>query len=375
MPFYALRKSRSLPCKKDEVFVKPPRKWRDVSFVIDSSGIHESHMAFTVCGVADRRWVAYAFRDTDYDEDQDMGEFEFDYNGMAADQIAADGARPVNANHPVWNPREYYLMIVSRKLSQIVGEWAKLIRKLEKGIQKHVDGPPSVKTPSEGSLLNDDVKATFDRTQKTLLFLGDLHDALLRINEAWTQFSSTGGDIGYFHDFENVPQVSQIQCQRLLHEIKGRFDEFKDLQRRLGTLVRSCERTANILQLRITLESNNTAKLSGSIAELMVAWVSPVGIVSAFFAIPEPFVGKHRNGKSFAGAILILMGVMQLLIFFSKGQLQPRYIFRKVKDMKGQLQSRNLQLQETFENLRRGRLSRADIDATLVAADTAAADA
>jgi len=374
MPFYALRGRPPTPCTKDDVFTKPHRNWTDVSFLADSLGIHESHIAFTICGVADRRWVAYAFSDTDYDEDKEMGESQFDYNGMVADQIAGD-ARMVNANHPIWNPREYYLMIMSIRLSQIVGEWAKLIRKLEKGIRKHADWPPSVKSSSHGPEFDNDVMATFDRTQKTLLILGDLYDALLRTNEAWKQFSSTEGDIGYFRSFRNVPEVSQTHCRRLLYDIKGKFDELKDLQRRLDTLVRRCEMTANILQLSLTLESNKTAKLSGSIAELMVAWVSPLGIASAFFAIPEPFGGNYRTGKSFAGAILTLMGVMQLLIFFSKGQIQPRRIWHKAKDTKGRVQPRTLRVRELFEGLRRGRPHREDTEAILVASGTVATDA
>jgi hypothetical protein len=374
MPFYALRERPPTPCTKDDVSTKPLRNWTDVSFLADSLGIHESHIAFTICGVADRRWVAYAFSDTDYDENKEMDEFQFDYNGMFADQIAGD-ARDVDANKPIWNPREYYLMIMSIRLSQIVGEWAKLIRKFEKGIRKHSDWPPSIKTSSQGPEIDNDVMATFDRTQKTLLILGDLHDVLLRTNEAWKQFSSAEGDIGYFRNFKNIPEVSQTHCQRLLHDIKAKFDELKDLQRRLDTLMRRCEMTANILQLRLTLESNNTAKLSGSIAELMVAWVSPVGIVSAFFAIPEPFGGNYRTGKSFAGAIVTLMCVMQLLIFVSKGQIQPRRIWQKAKDAKRRLQPRNLQLRGKIGGLRRGRLRRADTGATLVASDTAVENA
>jgi hypothetical protein len=373
MPFYALRKCLPAPCIKDDVYIKPLRDWRNLSFMASSLGIHESHMAFTVCGVADRRWVAYAFRDTDYDEDREMDESDFNYDGVVADQIAADVFRPVDANRPIWNPREYYLMIVSRQLDQIVGEWAKLIRIFEKDIRTHTHGPPSVKTPSRSPDIDNDVMATFDRTQKTLRILADLHDALSRINETWMQFSSAEGDIQYFHNLDNIPEVSQKQCYRLLHDIEGRFHDLKDLQRRLDTLVRQCKMTANILQLSLTLESNNTAKLSGSIAELMVAWVSPVAIVSAFFAIPEPFGSFHRTEASFTVGIIVVFAVMRFLIILSKGQLQPRHVWQKTKDTKRLLQPHKLGLRGTVDGLRRRGLFRADTDATLVTPDTAAA--
>ncbi|KAF2684747.1 hypothetical protein K458DRAFT_337807 [Lentithecium fluviatile CBS 122367] len=385
MPFYALRRGFREPCYKEEVFVKPRRIWRDISFLENGEnaipdakplGIHESHMAFTICGVANHRWIAYSFSDTDFDEDKDMGECEFDYSGMVADQIAADNTRPVNANHPIWNPREYFLLIASRRLNQIFGEWAKLIRKIENGIPEHTDGPPSVKTPSLGSNVNKDAMATFDRTQKTLRILWDLHDALARTNEEWKRFSSDDGDIGYFRDFENVPEVSQTPSQGLrpiMLEIKGKFDKLAYLQRRLDTLVRRCQMTADILELSLTLESNKAAKLSGSIAELMVVWVSPVAIVSAFFAIPEPFGGFHRTGGSFAAGFILVWGVLQFLIFVKEGRIRPRCLLLKIKNTRVKIHPRNLQFRERIETLRRKRLVRADTEATLVVPGAAAA--
>jgi hypothetical protein len=102
MPFYALRKcQQTSPVDKEVQVSKPHRNWRDVSFMDDSMGIHESHIAFTICGVADRRWTAYAFTDNDYDEDRQISEHECDYEGVLVDQIATDGARIVDANRPI----------------------------------------------------------------------------------------------------------------------------------------------------------------------------------------------------------------------------------------------------------------------------------
>jgi hypothetical protein len=95
MPFYALRKcQQTAPIEEEIKISKPHRNWRDISFMTESMGIHESHMAFTICGVADRRWTAYAFTDNDYDEDKQISEHECDYESLFADQIATKRVLP-----------------------------------------------------------------------------------------------------------------------------------------------------------------------------------------------------------------------------------------------------------------------------------------
>jgi hypothetical protein len=368
MPFYALRKCQQTSSVGEEVeFPKPHRDWRDISFMDESMGIHESHMAFTVCGVADRRWTAYAFTDNDYDEDRQISEHECDYECVFADQIATNGARIIDANRPIWDPREYYLTVVSGKVNQIVGEWAKLIRKFEKPNSTHTDWPPSIRTPAKSPEDNEDVMVTFDRTQKTLLILGDLHSALSATNEAWDRFSSATGDIEYFRHFTNVQEVSQRQYRRLLHDLKGKFHQSKTLQRRLDTLSRRYKRSANILALRLTLDSNNTAKWSGSIAELMVTWVSPFVLVSALFAIPEPFGNFHRTEASFAGGFVIVFALMHLLVFFTKRNVEARRLWTATKDSIGPFPWNRPQHPDMKGASRKKRTHRrADTDATLV---------
>lgn len=360
---------------KDGVFTKPRRKYRDVSFLATKKptsstdvplGLHQSHISITICGVANCRWTAYSFSNADYDDGKELPDDDFESEGAIPDHIAADN--DMDANIPTFSPREYFLRVVSIRLKKVVDEWAKIVREFENGIL--ADNLPSIKTPSP----EHEDGTTFDLTEKARLLLDELHNELEEIIQVWKQFSSPTGDISYFYDSQDALASLHGDGQTLtqwVHEIQRRFDDLENLKRRLSTLMRPCERMADLLALRLMLESNKSAKESGSITELMVTWVSPVALVSAFFAIPEPFGGFPRTGASFAWAYIVVFLVLQFLVINSKGQIRPNTIWQKCKN------TERLGLgAEDFRGRLYGmrRLFRADTNATLVA-DTTVADA
>ena len=97
--------------------------------------MNEAQISFIICGWANGRWVAYAFVDTDFDG-KELAEETFLYEGMHEDPIASDGE--LDANHPIWDPREYFLMIFEVRIAQILKEWECLVRTVERSIKNHV---------------------------------------------------------------------------------------------------------------------------------------------------------------------------------------------------------------------------------------------
>jgi len=79
-----------------------------------------------------RRWVAYAFVDTDIDG-EDLGDEVFSY---VKDPIASDGE--LDANLPIENPREYFLMIFEIRIAQVLKAWEYLVRTVERSIKQYV---------------------------------------------------------------------------------------------------------------------------------------------------------------------------------------------------------------------------------------------
>ena len=120
------------------------RKWIDLSFLkiqapksqdFRKFGIFEAQISFVICGSNNRQWVAYAFVDTDFD-DKDLGDEEFSYEGCQDDPIASNGK--LDANRPIWSPREYFLMIVEIRMDQVRKEWEYLVRTVERSINGYV---------------------------------------------------------------------------------------------------------------------------------------------------------------------------------------------------------------------------------------------
>jgi hypothetical protein len=86
----------------------------------------KSRFSLVISGSGDRHWTAYAFVDDGFDEDQDL-EIEFLYDGVHEDPIASDcGLDVIDANQPIWDPREYFLAIFEIRIKHVLREWLAL---------------------------------------------------------------------------------------------------------------------------------------------------------------------------------------------------------------------------------------------------------
>jgi hypothetical protein len=310
------------------------------------------HIAINICGVANCRWTGYAF----VDGDDEMDNEDFDYTTMVQDQFAANG--DVNANYPIWDPREYFLLIVLVRVERVIRTWSWLIQKIE----------TSQKEDTLGSNIddaeNEDTAMAFRRTQKAVKILGILHDILSETNGCWNDFSVPDGDITYFEHADGLSATSQTQMSRCLLDLKSKFRKMSALQRRLETVERRYQRAMDSLERRLAVESNRAAKSSGAHAELMVAYISPVAIVSAFFSIPAPFETFPRTKVSFAVAMLVVTLFLKLLIFFQHKQWRLKKIWLRMSQRKGSSQP-TVECNQPDENQRRPP-SRVDTAETLV---------
>ena len=94
--------------------------------------MHQSHISFVMYGLSDRRWVAYAFDKNTFD-DKDLEDDIYPYEKFQEDPIAK-----VDADLPIWDPREYFLLIFKTRMYQVLKEWRNLIRGLERSIEGYV---------------------------------------------------------------------------------------------------------------------------------------------------------------------------------------------------------------------------------------------
>ncbi|OCK76085.1 hypothetical protein K432DRAFT_307150 [Lepidopterella palustris CBS 459.81] len=147
IPYFALREYPS-PTKdrRQEVAAgkRPPRQWTDLSFLNIQTpkfqdkrkyGTCKARFSLIICGSDHRRWVGYAFVDRDFDSEE-LEEDDFSYEGIQEDPIASNGE--LDANLPIWDPREYFLMIFDIQMAKVLKEWENLVRAVERCINEHV---------------------------------------------------------------------------------------------------------------------------------------------------------------------------------------------------------------------------------------------
>jgi hypothetical protein len=103
---------------------------------VQSFGICEANFSFAVCGGRENRWVAYAFDDTESDHEDLSEEFDDDFN---CDPIASKGlVNTLPAEPPIWDPREYFLTVVARRVCQAADSWESLIRAIDRKVKDYV---------------------------------------------------------------------------------------------------------------------------------------------------------------------------------------------------------------------------------------------
>jgi hypothetical protein len=143
LPFFLLRKSAPPKESVGEVNKKPRRKWTNMSFLkIDTSesqdqkpkevwGIHEVQTTCVVAGSDDWRWVGYGFVDGEIDDCLiDLSEVDLSFDRIAAGEL--------EANIPIWRPRDYWLKLFEIRIEKVRKEWEYLIHKLELSVNQYV---------------------------------------------------------------------------------------------------------------------------------------------------------------------------------------------------------------------------------------------
>lgn len=344
-----------------------------------ATGIHEAQISLVICGTDEKRWIAYGFADTDFDDDGEMadddedGEMEDENSSyddvFVADQIAENGG--VDANHPIWNPREYFLRIVQIRMEQVLKEWTYLVRNIQISFKTYTDTHPFIlNLAKSGHVENEIILETYGWTNRFLQVLRKLLERLTKTTTVWQRFSAQDGDIAYVFDVDSSTTTSADHMHSSLLDIKRKFEDLADLGEDLRFLVDECQTakdSAYFLQLRLTneskqaaqkngstaerqleftiessraaqrnaelqLESNKTAQRNAelqlqftlenkratqrnlSAAELTMLAISPLAAVSSLFQTSEHVVPIPRNLKSFIITLVIMQIALQVLL-------------------------------------------------------------
>jgi hypothetical protein len=124
-----------------------PNQWTDLSFLevqtpkaLDGRkvGMFEAHFSLVICGSHESRWVGYALDNTEFDGEE-LHDKIFPCEGVHPDPIASClNDSGLDADLPIWNPREYFLFAVSNRITRAAIEWDALLRAIERRINQYV---------------------------------------------------------------------------------------------------------------------------------------------------------------------------------------------------------------------------------------------
>ena len=104
---------------------------RGVEGIGDDVFYYEAEISFLITGVDEWHWTAYCCVDTFFD-----GELEPDWYWENHFDGPIGGSR--QEFQPVWNPREYFLLVFSRRMSQATREWKNLTDVLNSRLNTYV---------------------------------------------------------------------------------------------------------------------------------------------------------------------------------------------------------------------------------------------
>jgi hypothetical protein len=144
LPFFALRKTPPSDGSPPRAHGNRLRESKDLSFLKgrntgpeeqENYCIYQAQISCVVCGLDDWQWVAYAFVDTEHDNDgDDLADKATSFEGLNEDPIACG----LDANLPIWKPRQYFLKVFEIRAKQTRQEWDQLVRKLVLDISEYV---------------------------------------------------------------------------------------------------------------------------------------------------------------------------------------------------------------------------------------------
>ena len=279
--------------------IKPHRKWIDLSFLAHllpepaepgDMGLYPAQVSFTICGTSIRQYVGYGFEDAEFDPDREFGGGEFSLKEFHADQMTRGKQ---DANLPIWDPREYFLLNLKHRVEQMCEEWERVEHNFGEALKARASQP-----------------LAFHRGM--LEVFGTLLPVLEDTIEMWQDFLGANGDHGYFSN--STPKSDASNFGNMLHSIDKEFLKLTRYYRALSRMQNRCEKAETSLGAQMMQQNNY-------MAVLMVQYIGPLSLVTSFFSIEKPVVKFERNLVSFLGLNLVLIVLVHVVRLVVEGNM------------------------------------------------------
>ncbi|KAG5654863.1 hypothetical protein KAF25_010987 [Fusarium avenaceum] len=231
--------------------------------------IYEVQVSCLITGIDEDSWVAYQFIDTYYQGNEPLHQQE-QINGYKYDPLT-DGL--VNANQPIWAPREYFLIVYELRLKQVRHAMHNLMARLLLRLEPYTHHSQDLAIlPEEMTAPSINQKRL---TQQVLneanTFLPRTIHSISKVIEVWDRFS--GRDLMYLSDIlESDSKKSPIPPFKMITMIEDHIDALRDLQRRAEEESDLCAGLARKLEMQLVMEDNEATAQQTESTETARYW-------------------------------------------------------------------------------------------------------
>ncbi|KAH0547759.1 hypothetical protein FGG08_000016 [Glutinoglossum americanum] len=211
--------------------------------------IYEAQISFLMVGVDDWCWTVYCCVDVYFGSEESPDLYD------EREQDAPLGGTK-DRKWPVWNPRDYFLKVLSERVAQITREWSNVLCGLEERLRPHENTIFDEKLAASqlGTFVDDsNISQTKDYTW-TLQVLRLLFNALTKTIEAWECFERD--DTRYFNATE-----FNLQWASYFGDIRRNMKQLRDLRMSLQQKMESFENMRNnVVNVSVLAESRNSTE-------------------------------------------------------------------------------------------------------------------
>lgn len=102
-----------------------------------ANSLYEAQVSLAITGVNHKLWTAYCFVDT-YFKSEDRVEDYHKIRGECGGQPDPLAAGCIDAEQPIWNPRQYFLIVLDVRVKEVRREWNMIVAKMEHAVSQYV---------------------------------------------------------------------------------------------------------------------------------------------------------------------------------------------------------------------------------------------
>lgn len=132
LPYFALRRSKYIlqdtrKLRKSRTFLRADQQ----AVNEDHECIHEAQISFLITGVDEWFWTALCCVDSFFEAERPI-------DVLYQEQKDAPTGGMRRSSKPMWNPRQYFLIVLAVRLRQVRKEWENILFVIDERLSKYV---------------------------------------------------------------------------------------------------------------------------------------------------------------------------------------------------------------------------------------------